>query len=128
LLRTSMFRSYRLSHAKHSRKHFEGDPTVEYPEKIPDQGGEQREQSLHWGLLECQHDPGNPSDKSHEQVQRVQKFQHPWSGVQAEGKIHQAFQHSFGFGHLYLLTTDLKNAGFASATCKGTKLANLEID
>jgi hypothetical protein len=68
LLRTSTVRSYRLGHAKYGRKYFEDDPTVEYPEKIPDQGGEQREQSLHWGLLERQRDPGNPGDKSHEQV------------------------------------------------------------
>ena len=58
--------SYRLGHAKYGRKYFEDDPTVEYPEKIPDQGGEQRDQSLHWGPLERQHDPGNPGDKSHE--------------------------------------------------------------
>jgi hypothetical protein len=68
LLQTSTVRSYRLGHAKYGRKYFEDDSTVEDPEKIPDQGGEQREQSLHWGPLERQHDPGNPGDKSHEQV------------------------------------------------------------
>jgi hypothetical protein len=106
MLRTSTVRSYRFGHAKHSRKDFEDDTTVEYPEKIPNQRGEQRKQSLNWGLLERQRNPSNPGDKSHEQVQRVQKFQHSWSGVQAQGKIQQAFQHSFSFGHPYLLTTD----------------------
>src|SRR5439155_1062208 len=105
LLRSSTVRSYRVGHAKHSCKYFENDAAVQYPEKIPDRCGEQRNQSLHWRLLERQHDPGNPCDKPHEQMQRVQKFQHPRSGVQAEGKIHQAFQHSFGFGHPCLLMT-----------------------
>ena len=68
LLGTSAVRSYRLGHAKYGRKYFEDNSTVEYPQKIPDQGGEQREQSLHWSLLERQRDPGNPGDKSHEQV------------------------------------------------------------
>ena len=106
MLRSSPVRSYRVGHAKHSRKYFEDDATVEYPETIPDQRGHQREQSLHRGLLERQHNPGNPGDQSHKQVQRIQKFQDSCSGVRAEGKVQQAFQHSFGLGHPYFLTAD----------------------
>jgi hypothetical protein len=61
LLRTSTVRSYRVGHAKHSRKYFEDDATVEYPQKIPDQCGEQREQSLHRGLLEASTTQATPA-------------------------------------------------------------------
>ncbi len=60
MLRTSTVRSNRVGHARYSRKYFEDDATVEHPEKISDQRCEQREQSLHWGLLERQQRPRQP--------------------------------------------------------------------
>ena len=49
---------------------------------------EEGKQALNWGLLKGQHNPGYAGNKSGQEVYRVQKFQHPRSGVSAEGKVH----------------------------------------
>jgi len=88
LLRLSTARSDGIGYAEHGRKHFERDATVENPQRKSNQCAEEGKQALNWGLLKGQHNPGYAGNKSGQEVYRVQKFQHPRSGVSAEGKVH----------------------------------------
>src|SRR6516162_1443841 len=93
----------RVCHTENGRKHLKNNPAVKNPEEQTYQGSEKRKQSLDRRLLECQDDPDNAGDQADEQVNPVEKFQHPRSCPDTKGKIQQTFQHSPGFSHLPLL-------------------------
>src|SRR5215469_8185704 len=93
----------RLCHTENGREHLKDNPAVKNPEEQSYQSSEKRKQSLDRRLLECQDDPDNAGDEADEQVNPVEKFQHPRSCPETKGKIQQPFQHSPGFSHLHLL-------------------------
>src|SRR5215469_3099348 len=108
----------RVCHTENGRQHLKNNPAVKNPEEQSYQGSEKRKQSLDRRLLECQDDPDYAGDEANEQVNPVEKFQHPRSCPDTKGKIQQTFQHSPGFSHLPLLQPKDSEEEYRGRKCR----------